>query len=74
MKDEIRGKVTELIDEESGIILGEDNNNYIFSKMDFLGENEISVNEDVIFKPKVFVLKNELGNTEVRKAILIDKE
>jgi hypothetical protein len=70
MENEINGKIVELIDEENGIILGEDNQKYNFLKMDSLETFPTEVGQEVVFKPKEY----KLENTIVRRATMITKK
>ncbi len=57
------GIINEIIDNESGFILGLDDNEYYFSIADFLEPIPLQLTTKVVFKPII------VG--EVKKAILI---
>lgn len=51
MKSELTGYIIELIDKDSGYILGEDNIKYFFLYIDRLEEFNLKIYQKVIFKP-----------------------
>lgn len=70
MQDEIKGIIKELFDLTSGIILGEDQNEYYFWKVDFLEEIELKKEIKVKFKPEQYITNKE----KIYKAVLISKD
>ncbi len=57
--NEMKGTIIELFDSSNGIILGEDKNNYFFSKMNFLCNFEVVKDKKVLFKPIVKFVNDE---------------
>jgi hypothetical protein len=66
---EMSGIIIKLFDSCNGIILGQDNNEYYFSKMDFLYNFDIKEKQSVAFKP------NELSVNDavIYKATMISE-
>ena len=70
MKNELKGTVIMLLDEDSGYILGEDNIKYLFLDVDYMHVFTLSVNDQVLFKPK----KISTNKGDIFKATMISKE
>lgn len=70
MIKELSGKIVELIDDNSGVILGENSKKYFFTKMDFLVNFIPKVNQKVMFKPEII----RTSNGFLYKALLISND
>lgn len=70
MIKELSGTIVELMDDNSGVILGENNKKYFFTKMNFLVDFIPEINQKVMFKPEIIRTSN--GN--LYKAILISND
>lgn len=70
MIKELSGTIIELIDDSSGIILGENNKKYFFTKMDFLVNFTPEINQKVMFKPEII----RTNNGFLYKALLISND
>lgn len=70
MKLELIGSIAELLTDSTGIILGEDENYYLFSKVDFLDDCDLEIGMQVIFKP----IMKDIADEKINKAILIEKK
>ncbi|MFV0249554.1 MAG: hypothetical protein ACK5HP_00735 [Bacilli bacterium] len=67
MKNQLQGKIIKIFNTNSGLIMGEDGNQYNFFIDDLLNKIELKINLLVLFKPQLYVIKN----TNIYKAILI---
>lgn len=70
MTQELSGKIIELIDNNNGVILGENNKKYFFTKMDFLVNFTPEINQKVMFKPEII----RTSNGFLYKALLISND
>lgn len=70
MIKELSGTIIELIDNNSGVILGENNKKYFFTKMNFLVDFIPKMNQKVMFKPEII----KTSNGYLYKAILISND
>lgn len=70
MNLEMDGIICELLSDSTGIILGDDNKYYLYSKVDFLDNCNLELGTKVIFKPTVKQLEQEI----IYRAILIEKK
>lgn len=66
---EIVGIIIEKIDESSGIILGQEQNEYFFSSLDILDDTKIEYGIKVVFKGECYATNKE----NIYRAILISK-
>lgn len=70
MQKEVKGEIIELFDSISGIIKGEDQKEYYYSKIDFLDEFEPKIGQKVIFKKERYDTNKET----IYKATYISKD
>ena len=54
MQKEVKGEIIELFDSINGIIKGEDQKEYYYSKIDFLDEFEPKIGQKVIFNKEEY--------------------
>ena len=70
MQKEEKGEIIELFDSINGIIKGEDQKEYYYSKIDFLDEFEPEIGQKVIFKKEQYDTNKE----PIYKATYISKD
>ena len=70
MQKEVKGEIIELFDSINGIIKGEDQKEYYYSKIDFLDDFEPKIGQKVIFKKEQYDTNTE----PIYKATYISKD